>query len=171
MTETTEGPARALPPTFGPRPGTLRRTEINRQVEALVHRFTMRMSGLAVLAHGLLAEQVRLDGSLVMMLASEERMARAAGAELIGRHLLDVGEKTDPAFWSTDLGRAIAREIGWVDLLPPRAVAQAVLQVSRQAVFQMVDRGDLEGGTGKGVRRASLQQAAARRWPREADVE
>jgi hypothetical protein len=176
MSETTEEarPERALPPSFGPRPGHLRRAEINRQVEALVHRLMMRVSGLdVVLDHGILAEEVRLDGALTMMLASHEPAARRQAARLAGDHLLDVGEKDDPTFWATDLGRAIAREIGWVGILPTRVIARNVLHVSRQGVDQMVRRGDLDAGSGQDapcVTRRSLQIAAARRWPFESDV-
>lgn len=171
MSETT---GRRLPASFGPRPGHLRRAEINRQVEALVHRLMTRVGGLNVaLSHGTLSEEVRLDGTLTTALAHREPMARQQAARLIGAHLLDHGEKDDPAFWATDLGRAIAREIGWIHPAPTRVVARNVLDVTRQGVDQMVKRGDLDAGTdgiSPCVTRESLQAAAAKRWPYETDI-
>lgn len=174
MSETTEGAraARALPPSFGPKAGHLRRKEIQRQVDALTHRLLRRVNDLAV-QFPYHREIARISQSLNMMLASSEAAARQEAAQRIADHLLDVGERDDPTFWTTDLGRAIAREIGWVGPLPTRVIARNVLQVSRQAVDQMVTRGDLDTGTGQAgpcVTRHSLQQAAARRWPHASDI-
>lgn len=125
MTETTEGrPARTLPPTFGPRPGHLRREEMDRQIYALVGRLTFRLRGLDFsLPDGGTAEMERLNGTLKLMLSSDQPAARKAAAEMIAGHLLDVGESADPTFWATDLGRAIAREIGYVTPFPTRLIA------------------------------------------------
>ena len=51
--ETTTSPARALPAQFGPKPGWLRRDEINRQIRTLVGRFVLRAQAQLLLAHGL----------------------------------------------------------------------------------------------------------------------
>lgn len=169
MTETTEGRERSLPASFGPKPAHLRRAEIVRQIRALGSRLEGRW-----LALGLPGGAVAMAESLAnQMVVTGNAAGRRSAAELIARSLLDVGERDDPAFWATDLGRAIAREIGWPGILPARVIARNVLHVSRQAVDQMVARGDLDAGSGQAgpcVTRQSLQRAAARRWPHENDI-
>lgn len=172
MTETTEATDRGEGGRFSTKPGHLRRSEIRRQVDALTHRLLRRANDLAV-QFAYHREVARISQSLNMMLASPHASAREEAARRIADHLLDVGEREDPAFWTTDLGRAVAREIGWSGILPTRTIARSVLNVSRQAVDQMVQRGDLDAGSGQAgpcVTRDSLRRAAARRWPFEADV-
>lgn len=173
--ETETRPARAtLPPNFGPRLGHLRRAEARRQIDALAGRLVRRMQRLDVhLARGGTAELESITGALSAMLFSPEESAREAAASAICAGLLDVGELTAPEFWATDLGRAVAREIGWIAPLAPRVVARNVLHVTRQAVDQMVTRGTLDAGRGQqppAVTRDSLRKAAATRWPLAGDL-
>jgi hypothetical protein len=172
--EQIEKQERALPPNFGPKPGHLRKAEIERQITALAGRLVQRMQRLDVhLAQGGTAELERISGTLKRMLFSNQESTREAAASAIVAALLDIGEATAPEFWCTDLGRALAREIGWVSPLAPRVFARNILHVSRQAVDQMVTRGALDAGRGHqppAVTRDSLRRAAEARWPRESDV-
>lgn len=155
---------------LGPRPGWLRRAEIARQIEALTYRTVRRVDALGVVFRSSLSfELARIGQALATMLTSPDEKARQEGARLIAEHLLDVGEKEDPGFWATDLGRAISREIGWVAIMPPKVIARNVLHVSRQAVDQMISRGELDSGGGPTVTRDSLRRAAAKRWPLDDD--
>lgn len=170
MNDATEArPERVLPASFGPKPAHLRRSEIVRQVRSMGSRLEGRW-----LALGLPGGAVGIAESLANQLVHTGNTAgRRSAAELVAKALLDVGERDDPAFWASDLGRAIAREIGWIHPTPTRVIARHVLNVSRQAVDQMVGRGDLDAGAGNispCVTRHSLQQAAARRWPYESDI-
>jgi hypothetical protein len=173
--ETTEArPERALPPSFGPKPGHLRKAEIKRQIEGLVWRLLQRVNLLEVsLRDSMTAELYRIERVLGAMLSSPEPSAREVGAGAVARSLLDVGELESPEWWCTDLGRAVAREIGYIAPAVPRAVARNILHVSRQAIDQMIARGALDtfgGHTPPAVTRESVCRAAAARWPRESDV-
>lgn len=167
MSETT---GRRLPACFGPRPGVLSRRKIRRQLEELGERLEARVMALDPQGSHNFASMSR---TLANIMLAPVKSARQAGADLACKSLLDVGERDDPAFWATDLGRAIAREIGWIHPAPTWAVARNVLGVTRQAVDQMVQRGDLDAGTDGAspcVTRDSLQRAAAKRWPYETDI-
>ena len=164
---TTEAPE---PSAFGPRPGWLRRGEVKRQVEALTARLVKRPADLGFTWEGVEKDGGRSKASaLVMMLESDNPGAREEAAQVVYTALLDVGERDQPGWWATDLGRAVAREIGVP--YPSRQVAQAVLQVTKQAVAQMVASGRLGGGPDGSISRTSLRDEAARRWPRENDVD
>lgn len=166
MNETT----RQLPASFGPKPGALERREIRRQMEALGERLEARAMALDPQGSHNFASMSR---TLANILVSPNPGARQAGADLTCKSLLDVGERDDPAFWASDLGRAIAREVGWIRQWPSRMIARHVLNVSRQAIDQMIQRGDLDAVQGHvppAVTRHSLQKAAAKRWPYESDT-
>lgn len=170
MTDETTGTARTLPEQFGPRPAWLRRAEVERQIRALSARLLLRAQGLDVkLERGSLFEIARIEQSLISMMASEEPLARQEAARRIADALLDVGEREEPTFWSTHLGRALSREIGYVTPWAPHDVARNVLHVSRQAIDQMAAKGRLDMNA-RLVSRESLQQAAAARWPHGNDV-
>lgn len=168
---TTAVPARALPPAFGPKPGQLRRVEVRRQVEALGTRLEQRAQRLLDSQQGeatgpWFADMAKALGE--QLLESDQAQERRDAAMLIADTLLDVGERHDATFWRSDLGRALAREGGYPGPWPSHGVAEAVLQVSRQAIDQMAGRGDLHMEA-RLISRASLRTAAAKRWPREED--
>jgi len=158
---------KALPDPFGPRPGWLRRPEIRRQILTLAYRLEERVTQF-----GLSRSADHEAGAHVLcrMIFSDDEETRHAAVNTVCASLLDVGERESPDFWATDLGRAIAREIGYVTPFPTRAIAESVLHVSRQGVFQMLKRGDLES-VGGNPSRESLRVAAAKRWPMAADVD
>lgn len=162
-------PGRPLPPQFGPRPGTLSRKEIGRQITLLADRLVRRARNLGLTVTSGHVDPDSMAEVLTMMLHSEPP-GRSRGATIISEALLDVGERESPDFWTTDLGCALAREIGWCGPEPTRSVAAAVLRVSRQAIGLMVQEGRL-AATDAGVTRESLQDAALARWPRESDTE
>jgi hypothetical protein len=161
-------PGHPLPPQFGPRPGWLRQAEIDRQIETLVARLLRRVGNLGLSVGNGVLEMDKTADTLKLMMSSEPP-ARARAATIISETLLDVGERESPDFWGSDLGAAMAREIGFSTPFPTRQIAAAVLRVTRQAVGQMIARRDLVG-TDAGVDRLSLQGAALARWPREADI-
>lgn len=163
-------PGHPLPPQFGPRPGWLRVEEFERQIDALVARLIRRVQNLGLSVGNGVIEMDKTAETIKLMMRSQQP-ARARAATIISETLLDVGEREDPGFWASDLGRAMAREIGYSTPLPTRQIAAAILHVSRQAVGQMIAReGGLEG-TDAGVTRLSLQEAALARWPHERDIQ
>jgi hypothetical protein len=162
-------PGRPLPPQFGPRPDALSRPEIDRQIEALTARLVRRVQNLGLgVVNGVLEVEQAAQTLAAMMAGAPP--ARARAATIIAETLLDVDERESPDFWGTDLGAAMAREIGFCHPNPTRQVAAAVLRVTRSAVGQMVQRGVLVG-TDAGVTHLSLQEAALTRWPRESDLD
>lgn len=168
---TTAGPARALPEQFGPRPAWLRRGEAHRQVQALGARLEKRAWSLAESANvGEIPAFAAMAETLAQtLLDTRNAEGRQSAARLIADTLLDVGEREEPTFWVTDLGRAIAREIGYVAPWVPHAVTQSVLRVSRQAIDQMAAKGRLDMEA-RQISRESLKRAAAERWPHGNDV-
>ena len=159
---------------FGPRPAVLDWQEARKQLSELAGKLMLRVRRLDVtLAHGATVEMERIAQTLDLMLSSEQPQVRREAARAICEGLLDVGQLTAPEWWGTDLGRLVAREIGYFTPWVPRRVAQEVLLVSRQAVHQMVGRGDLEvvkDSEDRAVSRESLALAAQQRWPRDDDA-
>ena len=158
-----------------PRPGALSRTEARRQIEDLAVRLANRLAALDVrLEGGGLAATAKAGKALDLMLAATDAKARRHAANIIAAALLDLGERNDPEWWRTHLGRVLAREVGWWAPWPSRKVAEAVLDVSKQAIAQMIQRGELEerreDGQPAGITALSLQEAVEKRWPREADL-
>jgi hypothetical protein len=165
---------RPLPPQFGPKPGVINVTRAREQVRELAVRFINRAAALGIPVAGEVdgnPDSVnRVTAPLNMMLASPEPAARRQGATVVVAALADVAERSDPDWWETDLGRYVAREIGSPHPYVSRQVAAAVLGVTRQAIGQMVRRGDLDEEDGMGVITArSLRLAAEHRWPRASD--
>lgn len=97
-------------------------------------------------------------------------------ARTILRTLVDEGERDDPAFWSTALGRAIAWWTGGPEGWVSRHIAAAILGTTRQSVHELVKRQRLTGavlgdgfrGTGsEGVTPESLRRLLRERYPLE----
>lgn len=161
-------PGQPLPPQFGPRPARLSRTAINVQVDELVERLVRRVRNLGAEVGDGAIPLDHVAATLKLMLRSQPP-ARERAATIIAETLLDIGERNSPDFWGTDLGCALAREIGYAGPATTRQVAASVLRMSRQAVSQMVARGDLREDTTAGVLSSSLRDAARARWPYDQD--
>jgi hypothetical protein len=167
-------PGRPLPPAFGPRPGTINLTAVREQVRALAVRLINRAAALGIPVAGEIDGHPdgvnRVTAPLNMMLTHPEAAGRRQAATLAVVGLADVGERDDPEWWGTDLGRYVAREIGSHRPYVERQTAAAVLGVTRQAIGQMVRRSDLDEDPAEGITARSLRIAAERRWPRETDT-
>lgn len=173
-------PGRPLPPQFGPKPGALNWTHARAQVREMAVRLINRCVALGIPIAGTPAEHHgvpdpdtinRVSGAINMMLASPSDSARVLGATYVLAGLADLGEREDPDWWERDLGRIVAREVGsWTPAGAEHKVAAAALGVSRQAVGQMVRRGDLEQSEDGRITQESLRLAAERRWKREDDL-
>jgi hypothetical protein len=115
----------------------------------------------------------RTASTYALMLFSTDEMSRRIAADVITQSFIDPAQLADPTWWTCDLARALAREIGHVDHHVTRTTARHILHVSRQAVDQMVSRGDLDAVTGQSqpaVTRESVARAARRRYPYTSDT-
>lgn len=163
------------------RPLALSRPAARDQLEAAAVQLAERLDKLGVILVSLSGQigGQRVDHALegtahtyALMLFSTDETARRIAAEAITEGLVDPAQLVDPTWWTCDLARALAREIGYVEPIAPRTMARRALHVSRQAIDQMVSRGDLDPARGHdqpGVTRESLARAMRRRFPYAAD--
>ena len=162
------------------RPMTLSRPAAREQLTEAAAALASRLDGLGVILVTLPGKSPeRPDHALertalthALMLFSTDETARRIAAEAIVDGFIDPAQLVDPTWWTCDLARALAREIGYVEPVASRTMARHALHVSRQAVDQMVVRGDLDEARGHerpGVTRESLARAMRRRFPYAAD--
>ncbi len=92
----------------------------------------------------------------------ESKASEVNASWFILRTAVGEARAREESFWLTELGRAIALRIGYIEATVPRKVALNVLGVTKQRLSQLEIHGRLSG-TPAGVDRDSLRKELLRR--------